>query len=301
MRFPTFPLCRRRILVLVPVLVAMVSCGDDGGPASSSAPPDVTATLPTIPPTVASTAAGATSYEYGTGPQDVVIEVVYEGGFLPPEAIFTRTPTALVTGDGRVLSTGPVTAIYPGPLLPNVLQQTISPEGIEELLGLADELGLLADVTYPRKDTIADAPDTVVTIRVDGERYSHQAYALDIEPETDEARANLSMFVAAIGDLTTTVGDAVGPAEPFVPEQYLMRAEPVELSTLSFDVEPTIVEWPADLPVRLVDAAECAELPAADAEAVFGDATQLTFFTEADATYQVAVVQQVPGRNVGTC
>ena len=41
---------------------------------------------------------------------------------------------------------------------------------------------------------------------------------------------------------------------------------------------------------------ECAELPAAEAEPLFADANQLTFFTEGDVTYQVAAVQQVPGR-----
>src|SRR5215210_57424 len=49
----------------------------------------------------------------------------------------TVTPVALVTGDGRVLTTGPVAAIYPGPLLPNVQQQTITPEGIQTLVAKA--------------------------------------------------------------------------------------------------------------------------------------------------------------------
>ncbi len=164
------------------------------------------------------------------------------------------------------------------------------------LLALADELGLLADVEYARNDQIADATDTVVTITVDGTTYRHQAYALDIEPESDPARANLSTFVAAMTDLQSTVGDELGTDEPFVPPAYLIRATPIDLATTTFDVEPTIEEWPADAPVRLADAAECAELPVADGEALFADATQLTFFTDADVTYQVAAVQQVPGR-----
>ena len=187
----------------------------------------------------------------------------------------------MVTGDGRALSTGPVIAIFPGPLLPNVLQQSITPEGTQTLLALADELGLLADVEYARNDQIADATDTVVTITVDGTTYRHQAYALDIEPESDPARANLSTFVAAMTDLQSTVGDELGTDEPFVPPAYLIRATPIDLATTTFDVEPTIEEWPADAPVRLADAAECAELPAADGEALFADATQLTFFTDA--------------------
>ena len=278
-------------MVALPLLL-VAACGDDddGAPAATSVPGVGTATLPTVPE------GSARTYEYATGADDVVIDVSYEGGFVPPELIFARTPAAMVTGDGRALSTGPVIAIFPGPLLPNVLQQSITPDGTQMLLALADELGLLADVEYARNDQIADATDTVVTITVDGTTYHHQAYALDIEPESDPARADLSTFVAAMTDLPSTVGDELGTDEPFVPPAYLIRATPIDLSTTTFDVEPTIEEWPADAPVRLADAAECAELPVADGEALFADATQLTFFTDGDVTYQVAAVQQVPGR-----
>ena len=37
-------------------------------------------------------------------------------------------------------------------------------------------------------------------------------------------------------------------------------------------------------------------MPADAAAPLFADATTLTFFTEADVTYAVAVVQQLPGR-----
>ena len=90
---------------------------------------------------------------------------------------------ALITGDGKALSTGPVPAIFPGPLLPNVLSGRSPPRRPSELLALADELGLLADITYAPNDMVADAPDTVVTITVDGTTYVHRAYALGIDDE----------------------------------------------------------------------------------------------------------------------
>ncbi|MET0146542.1 MAG: hypothetical protein ABW328_17405 [Ilumatobacteraceae bacterium] len=282
-----------RALLVVPVaLVAVAACGDDSSePGEASVPADETL------PTVAPAGEPATNHEYATGPDDVVISVEYEGGFVPMDAVFTRTPQSLVTGDGRALSTGPVIAIYPGPLLPNVLQQSITPEGIQSLLAEADELGLLADVTYERNDMIADAPDTVVTINVDGATYRHQAYALDIDEETDPARANLSAFVAAMGDLAGSVGVAeLGPEEPFRPANDLMRATPTDPATLDVDVEPTIVAWPDDAPVRLADAADCASVPADAVASLFADATVLTFFTDADVTYSVAAVPQIPGR-----
>lgn len=269
------------------------ACGDDDtAPAASSAPPDASATLPTVPPTSGGQAAG---YDYATGADDVVIDVSYEGGFVPADMLFARTPVAMVVGDGRVLSTGPVIAIYPGPLLPNAQQASITPEGIQQLLALADELGLLTQLEYERNDRIADAQDTVVTINVNGETYQHRAYALGMEPETG-ARADLAEFVTAMTDLESTIGDQVGPTEPYVPDTFLVRATPIDLEAMTFEVEPTVVPWPQDISIRLADAAECAELPAEEAQALFADANQLTFFMEGDATYQVAAVPQVPGR-----
>jgi hypothetical protein len=287
---------RRRLLLLtVPLLAVAAACGDD------SPIPEAAATLPpvasTVPPTTEAPAP-STSYDVPTGADEVVISAAYEGGFAPPGAIFARTPLALISGDGRALSTGPVTAIYPGPLLPNILERSITPDAVQRLVALADRLGLLADVTYPRNDQIADASDTVVDITVGGTTYHHQAYALGIdENETDPARRNLQEFVTALSDLQTTVGaDALGPEQPYAPANYLIQAMAFDPDALSVDVEPTIEAWPADAPVRLADATTCAVLPADVARPLFDDATTLTFFTEAGESYSVAAVQQVPGR-----
>ena len=124
-----------------------MACGDDGPPKGGA----------TLPPTESTTPSPA-SYEVATGPEDVVISVRQEGGFVPPGVLFAATPTALVAGDGRLLSTGPTTMIHPGPLLPNLLERSMTPAGIQQLLAKADELGLLADVVYSRNDQIAEAP-----------------------------------------------------------------------------------------------------------------------------------------------
>ena len=287
---------RRAIPLLLP-LVVLAACGDDSLPAADSVPAPTLPPVTTAPPITTPPPTTSPDYSYATGADDVVISVEYEGGFVPLEMLFARTPVAQVTGDGRALSTGPVPAIYPGPLLPNVLQRTITPEATEELLALADELGLLADIAYARNDMVADAPDTVVTITVDGTTYEHRAYALGIDVEDDPDRDRLMQFVTAMTDLAGTVGeDQLGPEEPFASDDYLIRATPVDLATLDFEVEPTVVEWPVDAPVRLADAADCAEIPVAVGDPLFVDATALTFFTDAGTTYQVSVVPQLPAR-----
>jgi hypothetical protein len=282
-------------LLAVPLLAVAAACGDD------SPIPEAAATLPpaasTVPPTTGAPAP-STSYDVPTGADEVVISAGYEGGFAPAGAIFARSPLALISGDGRALSTGPVAAIYPGPLLPNILERSITPDAVQRLVAMADRLGLLADVTYARNDQVADASDTVVDITVGGTTYHHQAYALGIDgDETDPARRNLQEFVAALTDLQSTVGaGALGPDQPYLPANYLIQAMEFDPEALDVDVEPTVEAWPTDAPVRLADALECAVLPAAVARPLFDDATTLTFFTDAGVSYSVAAVQQVPGR-----
>ena len=229
-----------------------------------------------------------------------------EGGFVPAGFAFVNPPTALVSGDGRALSTGPVAAIFPGPLLPNILQRSISPEAVQQLLAEADELGLLADIVYEDPTNIADAGTTIVAITVGGTTYRHAAYALGLEPDGEATPTSGAgaAFVDAVSDLPATVGDdELGPEEPFTSEQFMSQATPVDRDAIGGDdVEPTFVPWPADASVRLLDAFECVTVPTAEFGPLFADATTLTFFTEPDPTdgsevvYSVTPVQQLPGR-----
>ena len=113
----------------------------------------------------------------------------------------------------------------------------------------------------------------------------------------DPARQHLQEFVEIMTNVEPTVGaGALGPEQPFAPAQYLIQAMPVDPATLDVDMEPTIVPWPPDAPVRLADARRAPCCRPTSAAPLFDDATTLTFFTEADVTYAVAAVQQVPGR-----
>ncbi len=293
MRSPSRP---HLLLAAAAGVLALAACGEASPSADTT---DGTVAPTTVPPTTAPpTTAAPTGYDHPTGADEVVIQVGYEGGFVPVELAFTQPPTLLISGDGRAITQGAVPAIYPGPLLPALVERTISEDGIQTLLAKADELGLLADVEYGDPPTlVTDVPDTVVTITVDGTTYRHVAYALGIDDEPEEARANLFEFVTAATDLTTTVGASeLGPEAPMVGDSYLIRAMPVDLATVTTELPPTYVDWPADASVRLADATECAELPAAEGDPLFADATQLTYFNEAGVTYSIAATLRVPGR-----
>lgn len=276
---------RRTTILFVSALLVLglTACGDD------RADPVVAPVGSDAPPTSESAA-----YQHPTGADEVVVSIEQEGGFAPVEMIFARVPTVLVTGDGRQLTPGPQIAIYPGPLLPNVQVADLGEAGVQDLLALADRHGLLQAREYATPTNIADATDTVVTIRVGGETYVHRAYALGLEgglddtgaPVDDDARRQLAEFVR---EASMVSGDTTS----FEPDAYLVRAMPVD-DLSGFDIEPTVVAWPEDVDVDLATA-ECTEVAADAVGDTFTTANQLTFFEQAGATYQLAVKPLLPG------
>ncbi|HWL44808.1 MAG TPA: hypothetical protein VNQ73_17835 [Ilumatobacter sp.] len=269
--------------------VGLAACGDDQAssdrpvdpPADTIAPPGTV--TPTVPPTTV-----APGFEHPTGADEVVVEIGYEGGFMMVDAAFGQVPTLLVGGDGSRYVLGPVPAIYPGPLLPNVLVSQVGEDGIQKLLELAAEHGLLTEREYERNDMIADAPDTVVRISANGETYEHRAYALGFGDDETGDRAELQAFVeAATSELA--MDDAA-----FEPEAYLLRATPVT-DLDGYEIDPTVVDWPAESSLLLADAADCVEVPAGSVHELLADANQLTFFVQDDVTYQMTAKPQLPG------
>lgn len=270
---------RRTFLAAVagtPALAALIAaCGDDNKRTFSSIP---------------------------SGAQDVVIKITNEGGFVPAGFAFVNLPSLLISGDGRVFTPGAMIEIYPGPLLPAISERSITDEGISKVLQLADDAGLLGaplDYSTPGAIAIADAPDTVVVINVNGKVYEHRANALGFDmPEgslSTPARDNLNTFVTLISDIAKVAGsDNVGDEQIFVPEQYRFQALVVDPTQFT-DPAPTIVAWPDGTGAVLAESLQCATVTANAVEELFTEATQLTFFEEADVTYQLSAVGVLPG------
>lgn len=297
----------RRLALLVSVgafAIAAAACGSDEA-ASNATDPSGTASVDTAPTDteVGDTLPPVPGFAHPTGPDDVVIEYTELSGFTTPEYAFQQPPVVLISGDGNVYTTGPVVAIYPGPALPNIQVGTISEEAIQQLLTIAHDDGLFADIDYTEETMVADAPVATVTINVDGVSWVHSAYALGMdEPgaELSPERQTLREFTAQLTDLTATVGaDQLGPVDVFEPTNYLIQ--PIVLDDPdSFgggDIAPTVEEWPADSGVVLAEVGGCAVVPAEAVGDVFNDANQLTLFSQDGVTYQVIAVQQLPHRS----
>jgi hypothetical protein len=276
-------------VVATPFLAALASCGDDQ--LSSGTDPGST------PTTVPGTAAPA-GIEHPTAPDDVVLKMSYEGGFVPVGYAFVNTPTLLISGDGHAYTQGAVPAIFPGPLLPTVLVRTITEEGIQSLLAVANDAGLLAPAPdYSGGDGIADAPNTVVTLNAAGGSFVHSAYALGIDNPESSTRAKLLEVTTAFGDLEKAAGAAnLGVDEPFVPTAYRFQARVVDPSEITGqDPAPSIVDWPATSSMSLAGATTCARLEAGAVGSLFTDAKQNTYFKDGDVVYQLAVAGVLPG------
>jgi hypothetical protein len=312
---------RRHLAVLSLASVALVACGDDETPATATEPPgDVDAPTDTEPPpdtegptdTAAPDTAGddgsaEDAYAHPTGADEAIISVAELGGFTTARYAFAASPRLIIAGDGTVYSPAMTAAVFPGPLVTPMQVQTISEEGIQAVLAAADEAGLFAEVDYEDESSqlIADAPTTVVTISVDGETWTHSAYALGFEDLSDDAegpspeRQALQTFVGEVSGAIPVAGeDDLGEPESLQPQAYEVVATPVDdpSSMAVDDLQPTVVEWPSDTGVALADLGSCTRLEAADVGAVFESADELTLFQDGEIVYEVWVRPALPGR-----
>jgi hypothetical protein len=190
------------------VLLGLAACGERGGTAAPG--PTPTSELP-------------------AASDGLVLRAELTGGFVTPSALAGRLPLVSVYADGRVLTEGPVAAIYPGPALPNVQEQHLARDAVQDLVDRAVDAGVTetADLGSP---PIADAPSTRFTLVTGSETYVREVYALwETPPEgsglTDDQRAARK----ELGDFLTQLHDPPGGIEdsaPYVPTEVAAIATP---------------------------------------------------------------------------
>lgn len=254
---------------------------------------------------------GGTDVEPGDGgdttadpadPAAPVLEVAHGGGFVPVGYDFSSVPQLTVYADGLAVVPGPMIEIFPAPALPNLRAHQLDDADVDELIALAREAGLLAEVSSYGTPPVADAGATTVTLRHDGRTWVHSAEALGfleapvedggVQPdlagvtaEEAEARQALWDFVEAAQGLVTAA-----PEEAYDVEAWAVMGAEVDESTLApaeDGMERQRLAWPLSTPVPsemqcvVVDGEEAATLTAALAEA-----NAMTLWESGDALHE---------------
>jgi hypothetical protein len=176
------------------VLLGLTACGEHG---SATSPP---------PPTSAHQPAA-------TG---LVLRVEYTGGFVSPSVTAGRLPLVSVYADGRVISGGPVPAIYPAPALPNLQVDHLDPSRVRNLIDRALAAGVAetTDLGMPR---LADAPSTRFTLVTDEATYQREVYALGETPVGSGLTADQEKARGRLSDLLSSIPEANGvDTSPYV-------------------------------------------------------------------------------------
>lgn len=268
---------RLAILVLALTLLTLACGSDEPGEAAGT---------PTPPPE----------------PDQVILTIGFEGGFAPVEAIYDPLPQYVLFSDGRLVYQGPVVAIYPGLLLPNLQVAQLDDDQMFEILTLVEDLGL-PSITDERNENlddagiIADAPDTVFTYFDEAGEHRLAIYALGASPEPSDPQ------VVAAQRLVDTVNNLSATA-PQLGEYEVERLHIVisDGSFLAAEEGAAAIPWPLTrAPSQFTPVGfelQCSVFEGNDAEeamAALQGANQLTLWEESPDLYRPIPRPLFPG------
>jgi len=278
-----------RIAVALAAALLVAACGSGSTPASPSAPPDQAGTW----------------WLRMTTTQAI-----------PPLELFAMQPALVITGDGTVVTSGPVPAIFPGPLLPNLVARQLSGAGQAKIIQAARDLGLLSGQTdFAGGAMVMGGITGHIALTVDGRRIELtgnpeaqiQCVTTPCEPAPGSPEAFGELW-RRLQDLSAWLGPELGPESAYVPAAYaiLVGAPPAP--------EPGLPQAPADWPLEQPLAtfggpvangtARCGTVSGPDAELLrpaLQAANQLTMWNqdpEFSAAYGLTVRPMVPGEDI---
>jgi hypothetical protein len=261
----------RAAAVLLAVLV-LAACAEPPAavsPPSDSAPPP----RPELP----------------ADPGALVLRVEQVGGFVTPETNLSRVPVYSLYADGRLITDGPVPAIYPGPALPNVQVQVVDAATVQELADRALAAGV-AETTDLGAPPLADVPSTRFTLVTAAETHVREVYALGVGPPRGEpddglteeqraGRAELQDLLAALADVGQQPGPGGVPAvEGYAATAVAAIARPwsAPADDVAAGLAPDPVPWPGPplpgVPVGGLPVLGCVTATGDQAAAVLGAA-----------------------------
>ncbi len=180
-----------------------------------------------------------TPIAHAAGQRDLLLRYQVGGGLLPspPPA---DLPDVSLFGDGMLVLANERGAT----------RVDLTEAGIQRLLRLVVDAGVLAEPSFPPSSGCADCPTTVIGATIDGRTASVSVYALAIatpEGEYDEAAyrsvEGFARFLDAL-DVSTFQPSELRGSGPYTPPGYHLQAFPFE----AFPPPDSIPAWPAELP-----------------------------------------------------
>jgi len=229
------------ILVLISSLVA--ACGGASASASVSPPSTAPSAAPSATVVPTPSAAAAT----------LVLKVTSEGGFINPAATLATLPTVAVYSDGRIMTPGPVDAIFPGPLVAPVAVRDVGPAGAAAILDAIRTAGL--DMPAQGGPGIpGDSGTNVFTVVVDGVTTTSR-YAAGGPPgrpgpvaSGDEGRTAALALLDRLLDPAETWGATAAPESTYQPLGYRIFVAPGAPASDGNVTEPPVA-WPLSTPL----------------------------------------------------
>ena len=246
------------------LLLVVTACGASGGGGEESGSPSPSAPSSGAPP---SSGGGGESGNDGQidHPEgsEAVLAITWAGGMLHESMTVTQVPPLVITGDGRVIMQGMQTLEFPGPALPALIERRLTEDGVQQVLRALEQTNLFtADLELRGMDgMVADANDTIITVRAAGLESVVTVYAIsllfpDMQPPPGMGADELEAYqvLSALHDRLMTL-DTWLPANawatatwvPYQPEAFRLyvrdvTGQPVEGGELPGQVRG----WPTD-------------------------------------------------------
>lgn len=296
MRIPARP-------IVTAFAVVVAACGGSGGGSAPtpSSPPGPTSVIPSPSPDPA-----AATYWLRTMTTQA----------LPPVNVFAIQPSVVITGDGLVVTQGPVPAIFPGPLMPNLRARPITEAGRAAILAAAKELGMLEGTTdFTVGPTLAGGISGRIELTVDGRIITltgnpnalMECVTTPCTPPAGSAAA-FAEFWRLLGDLPSWIPNELGPESAYDAPAYAILVGPAPEPDPNLPQAP--MDWPLEQSLALFGGPvgdgsyRCGTVTGADAATLLPAlqaANQLTPWVQdasTSATFGLSVRPMVPGEDV---
>ena len=173
---------------------------------------------------------------------------------LPPAATFSWGSTAVIS-DGQLIVSGPIPMIYPGPLMPNLIQRSITPAGVDRIFETAHAAGLLAGPTDLTGGIAPGGMTAHLLFLLDGQEREvlgdpnkvMMCITAPCVPPAGSPEA-FGQFWAQVSDVAGIAGDELGPEQRYQPTRLaiLVTDPPKDDSGL----KPGLAQWPLATPLR---------------------------------------------------